>query len=196
MQTITFEDEHVHNLVPITLARPAYAILCGSFRLVDWIEQLDKAPQAVVRDYLVEIQEADYPCFRKREIEAPRKKTMWINARLVPSRDTFETLCTLRDRGQVGIVHCGSAVAVAILPETAPPPPRHAAGRFPPRVFRTARAGRTPTTRCRTAPDRLSPPAHPIQPGHAYREPHSSTPDGRIRGGSGRRVCGGKRSTQ
>ncbi|MHB0954770.1 MAG: putative sugar nucleotidyl transferase [Pirellulaceae bacterium] len=123
MQTITFEDEHVHNLVPITLARPAYAILCGSFRLVDWIEQLDKAPQAVVRDYLVEIQEADYPCFRKREIEAPRKKTMWINARLVPSRDTFETLCTLRDRGQVGIVHCGSAVAVAILPETAPPPP-------------------------------------------------------------------------
>ncbi len=123
MQTITFEDELVHQLFPITLARPAYAMLCGSFRLVDWIELLDDTPQAVVRDYLVEIQEADYPCFRKRDVEAPRQHTMWINARLVPSRHTFETLRTLRDRGEIGIVHSGSAVAVAILPETAPPPP-------------------------------------------------------------------------
>ena len=123
MQTITFEDEFVHQLFPITLARPAYAMLCGSFRLVDWIELLDDTPQAVVRDYLVEIQEADYPCFRQRDVEAPRTHTMWINARLVPSRHTFETLRTLRDRGEIGIVHSGSAVAVAILPETAPPPP-------------------------------------------------------------------------
>jgi UDP-N-acetylglucosamine diphosphorylase/glucosamine-1-phosphate N-acetyltransferase len=123
VQTITFEDELVHQLFPVTLARPAYAMLCGSFRLVDWIELLDDAPQAVVRDYLVEVQEADYPCFSRRDVAAPRKHTMWINARLVPSRHTFETLRNLRDRGEIGIVHNGSAVAVAILPETAPPPP-------------------------------------------------------------------------
>ncbi len=123
MQTITFEDELVHQLHPITLARPAYAMLCGSYRLVDWIELLDEAPQAVVRDYLLEIQEADYPCFRRREAGTPGNQTMWINARLVPSRHTFETLRALRDRGAPGIVHCGPSVAVAILPSTAPPPP-------------------------------------------------------------------------
>ena len=100
MQTITFEDEHVHNLFPVTLARPAYAMLCGSFRLVDWIEQLDEAPQAVVRDYLVDIQEADYPCFRRRpSARSAARRRFWINARLVPSRHTFETLRKLRDRG-------------------------------------------------------------------------------------------------
>ncbi len=123
MQTITFEDECVHQLFPITLARPAYAMLCGSFRLVDWIELLDDAPQAVVRDYLAELQEADYPCFRKRDVQTPRAHTMWINARLVPSRQTYETLRTLRERAEIGIVHCGSAVAVAILPADAPSPP-------------------------------------------------------------------------
>lgn len=130
MQTITFEDEQVFQLFPITLARPAYAMLCGSFRLVDWVEQLDSTPQAVVRDYLVDMQEADYPCFRRRERQGqPARKTLWINARLVPSLSTFETLCNLRDRGEVGVVHCGQAIAAAVLPETAPAPPEplHAA---------------------------------------------------------------------
>jgi glucose-1-phosphate thymidylyltransferase len=124
VQTITFEDEQVPQLFPITLARPAYAMLCGSYRLVDWVEQLDSAPQAIVRDYLVDMQEADYPCFRRRERRGqPPKKTLWINARLVPSLYTFETLRKLRDSGEVGVVHCGQAVAAAVLPETAPAPP-------------------------------------------------------------------------
>ena len=123
MQTITFEDEHVHDLFPVTLGRPAYGVLCGSYRLVDWIEQLDAAPQAVVRDYLIDIQEADYPCFGKRDPTASPSKTMWINARLVPSRRSYETLKSLRERSDCGIVHTGSAVAVAIIPESAPPPP-------------------------------------------------------------------------
>lgn len=125
MQTITFEDESVHDLFPVTLSRPAYAMLCGSYRLVDWAEQLDTHPQAVVRDYLRDIQQADYPCFHRRETPAPPGTTMWINARLVPSRSTFETLRELRDRNQPGIVHRGAAVAVAIVPESAPPPPEH-----------------------------------------------------------------------
>ncbi|MCU0959147.1 MAG: glucose-1-phosphate thymidylyltransferase [Pirellulaceae bacterium] len=123
MQTITFEDEFVHQLAPVALARPAYAMLCGSYRLVDWLELLDDAPQAVVREHLVRIQELDFPCFRRRNESAARGPTMWINARLVPSHQTYLTLGALRDRGGTGIVHSGAAVAVAILPETAPPPP-------------------------------------------------------------------------
>jgi UDP-N-acetylglucosamine diphosphorylase / glucose-1-phosphate thymidylyltransferase / UDP-N-acetylgalactosamine diphosphorylase / glucosamine-1-phosphate N-acetyltransferase / galactosamine-1-phosphate N-acetyltransferase len=72
---------------------------------------------------LWDIQEADYPCFRHREAAGSGNRTMWINARLVPSRANFETLRALRDRDESGIVHSGSAVAVAILPRTAPPPP-------------------------------------------------------------------------
>ncbi len=123
VQTITFEDEFVQPLAPVTLARPAYAMLCGSFRLVDWLELLDDAPQAVVREHLTRIQELDFPCFRPRSEQAVPQKTMWINARLVPSHHTYRTLRELQDRGEAGVVYAGSAVAVAILPETAPPPP-------------------------------------------------------------------------
>ena len=61
VQIITFEDEHVHNLYPVTLGRPAYAVLCGSYRLIDWIERLDRSPRALVRDHLLDLQTADYP---------------------------------------------------------------------------------------------------------------------------------------
>lgn len=122
MQTITFEDEFVHQMGPVTLARPAYAVLCGSYRLVDWVELLDRAPQAVVREHLVRIQELDYPCFRPLDEHPVPQPTMWINARLVPSHQTFLALSALRDRGEPGVVRSGEAVAVAILPETAPAP--------------------------------------------------------------------------
>lgn len=122
MQTITFEDEGVHQLAPVTLARPAYALLCGGFRLADWLELLDDAPRTVVREHLVQIQELDFPGFRPLDLHAPPRPTLWINARLVPSHRTYQALRALRDRGEVGVVRSGDAVAVAILPATAPPP--------------------------------------------------------------------------
>jgi len=124
VQIITFEDEHVHDLFPITLGRPAYAVLCGSFRLIDWIEKLQLKPQALVRDYLHDLQIADYPSMEPVSSEIPSTLRMWINARLVPSRTTYRALRALRDHAQPGVVRAGSSVAAAIFPPSAPPPPR------------------------------------------------------------------------
>ncbi len=123
MQTIIFEDEHVYSLFPVTLGRPAYAVLCGSYRLIDWIERLDVSPQALVRDYLQELQAADYPSVAPISVGAAPAPTLWINARLVPSRATYRTLRMLRDLAEPGVVRVDSAVAAAILPPSAPTPP-------------------------------------------------------------------------
>jgi glucose-1-phosphate thymidylyltransferase len=123
VQIITFEDEHVHDLFPITLGRPAYAVLCGSFRLIDWIEKLELSPQALVRDYLQELQKADYPSMERVAQSVPPKIMMWVNARLVPSRATYRVLRALRDQGQPGVVRSGSSVAAVIFPPTAAAPP-------------------------------------------------------------------------
>ena len=40
MQVICFEDDRVDQLRPITQARPAYAITCASFRLLDWLRRI------------------------------------------------------------------------------------------------------------------------------------------------------------
>ncbi len=123
MQIIAFEDEQVHNLFPITLGRPAYAVLCGSYRLIDWIEKLDLSPQALVRDYLLDVQLSDYPSLSRLQPCVPPRMTMWVNARLVPSRSTYRTLRALRDRAEAGVVRVGESLAVVILPAAAPAPP-------------------------------------------------------------------------
>ena len=76
-----------------------------------------------MRDYLQDLQTADYPSMESAAQCAPNNMTMWVNARLVPSRATYRTLRSLRDHGQPGVVRVGSAVAVAIFPVSAPPPP-------------------------------------------------------------------------
>ena len=124
MQTIIFEDEHVYGLFPVTLGRPAYAVLCGSYRLIDWIEKLDVSPKALVRDYLQDVQAADYPAVESLTALASPAPTLWINARLVPSRVTYHTLRVLRDQKEPGVIRVGSAVAAAVLPSSAPAPPR------------------------------------------------------------------------
>ncbi len=123
LQVIIFEDEQVTDLFPITLGRPAHAVLCGSFRLIDWIEKLDRSPQSLVRDYLLDLQSADYPSLKRIAQSSPNKLTMWINARLVPSRANYVALRALRNQAQPGVVRVGSTVAVAILPATAAAPP-------------------------------------------------------------------------
>ncbi len=124
VQVIVFEDEHVTDLFPITLGRPAHTILCGSFRLIDWIEKLDRSPQALVRDYLIDLQSADYPGLSRVAHDASPKLSMWINARLVPAHANYVVLRALCTQARPGVLRIGTTVAVAILPATAPTPPR------------------------------------------------------------------------
>src|SRR5439155_791857 len=68
MQIIVFEDEHVSRLHPVTVGRAAYAIGCGSFRLIDWLAQLSRDTgvvlRGVVRPHLEAIQALDFPQIR------------------------------------------------------------------------------------------------------------------------------------
>ncbi|MFO7905357.1 MAG: putative sugar nucleotidyl transferase [Pirellulaceae bacterium] len=126
MQLIVFEDEFVPRLFPLTLGRPAYSLLCGSFRLIDWIEKLAPAPRSVIRDYLHDLQTADYPGLEPLGRGVPLSEpTMWINARLVPSRATYKALREVRDRAQPGVARVGSSVAAVVFPPNQPPVPEN-----------------------------------------------------------------------
>ena len=41
MSIVLFEDEHVGQLDPVALGKPAFTISCGSHRLLDIAEQLN-----------------------------------------------------------------------------------------------------------------------------------------------------------
>ena len=65
MQFLVFEDDLVSRLYPITIGRPAYAITCASYRLIDWVgmlaRELGARAYGVVRPHLAEHQRLDYP---------------------------------------------------------------------------------------------------------------------------------------
>ena len=73
MQIVVFEDEQVPRLYPLTVGRAAYALSCGSFRLIDWLARLaaetGAALRGVVRPHLAEIQRLDFP-----QISPPRRR--------------------------------------------------------------------------------------------------------------------------
>lgn len=125
MQVIVFEDERVSNLFPLTLARPAYALLCASFRLIDLIETLTSSPRSLVRNYLYELQTADYPGLEPVDTVSTSEPTLWVNARLVPSRTNYETLRELSHQEKPAAVRANSAIAAVVFPANIPPIPEN-----------------------------------------------------------------------
>ena len=115
MSVVIFEDEHVAQLDPVALGKPAFAIHCGSFRLVDVAKQLKLPLFARVRKHLTNLVAADFPQCQLTLVEAA-SPTLWINARLVPSIQVIEQLRSLWQGGKPGVVHSGNAVAAAIVP--------------------------------------------------------------------------------
>ncbi len=99
-----FEDERVEKLAPIIHARPAYAITCAGYRLVDWLDELRRQTSDAkivgdVREYLRAIQAVDYglesapPSLASFDAAAADiSDILLVNARLVPSVDSFQSL--------------------------------------------------------------------------------------------------------
>ena len=121
MSIILFEDRRVTRLHPITVGRPAYAISCGSYRLVDWIRRLEQPVRAVVRPHLTEIQRADFSDLNAdpANVDEP---LLLVNSRLVPSVSVFKSLRQIVQSAQPGIVRLGECVAAALLPSAGAPP--------------------------------------------------------------------------
>ena len=119
MNIFVFEDELVSRLNPISLARPAYAISCGAYRLIDWLRALSLPLFGAVREYLQEIQRVDFADLNNRPLTGA---TLMVNARLVPSVQVFQTLKKWLAESRPGWVMHGEEVATLCLPPVVLPP--------------------------------------------------------------------------
>src|SRR4051794_2386149 len=118
MQIVVFEDEHVPRLYPITVGRPAYAIGCGSFRLIDWLDRISRETgivlRGVVRPHLTALQQLDFPQTHSTPptIETP---ALLVNARLAPSASNYRLLKQLVKELETAAVFENGALAAAII---------------------------------------------------------------------------------
>jgi UDP-N-acetylglucosamine diphosphorylase/glucosamine-1-phosphate N-acetyltransferase len=126
MQLIVFEDDAVGRLHPITLGRAAYAMTCGSYRLIDWLTRLAEETsgtlRSVVRPHLAQVQQLDFPAIDRR---APSTETpaLLVNARLVPTVAAYRALKQLVDAAATTVVYHEKSIAAAMIAPHGPAPP-------------------------------------------------------------------------
>jgi UDP-N-acetylglucosamine diphosphorylase / glucose-1-phosphate thymidylyltransferase / UDP-N-acetylgalactosamine diphosphorylase / glucosamine-1-phosphate N-acetyltransferase / galactosamine-1-phosphate N-acetyltransferase len=126
MQVVVFEDEHVSRLYPLTVGRAAYALSCGSYRLIDWLARLcgetGAALFGVVRPHLQTIQQLDFPQISSlaRNGQAP---VLIVNARLAPSAAAYQALKELLTGGKSLVVQENGSVAAAFIARESTLPP-------------------------------------------------------------------------
>jgi glucose-1-phosphate thymidylyltransferase len=130
MPLVVFEDADVAQLYPISTGRPAFAITCGGYRLIELLETLDAPTSAVVRPHLGSVIEADFPALNvgpprrggpdaahgSQPISDAQKAHLFVNARVVPSAASRDTLKQIYHAARAGIVESGRSVAAALLP--------------------------------------------------------------------------------
>ena len=118
MNIVVFEDAGVDKLYPITTGRPAYAITCGSFRLIDWLIELEANLVGLVRPHLETIQISDFPQFAS-QLDSNLKWTLVVNARLAPTVSNVRKLQSMLGQSgsdQAMVVRSGWSTAAAIVP--------------------------------------------------------------------------------
>ncbi|PAY17492.1 glucose-1-phosphate thymidylyltransferase [Rhodopirellula sp. SM50] len=112
MKLICFEDESVSQLQPITLARPAYAITCASYQLVDWLKRLPGELTVSIRNYLAPIQLLESNLSAPSRDSVRGEEVLLVNARLVPRVDTLAALKSLCAATVAGVVRCDRTGAI------------------------------------------------------------------------------------
>lgn len=115
MSIVLFEDTQVARLDPVAVGKPAFAISCGGYRLIDLVGMLGTDAQVRVRSHLSAIVAEDYPQLGRAPLVAT-SPTLWINARLVPSAAALAELQTLLTAGQGAAIRCGEEIAAALVP--------------------------------------------------------------------------------
>lgn len=119
MNIIVFEDAGTDKLSPISVGRPAYAITCGSYRLVDWLREFEGNLVGLVRPFLETIQLSDYPDFQN-QLDPELKWTLVVNARLAPTIANVRRLQSIMGQADsdqsIQVVRSGWATSAAIVP--------------------------------------------------------------------------------
>lgn len=122
MQLLVFEDEVVADLAPISTARPAYAITCASYRLIDWLRGLGKPIVGWVRPHLRPLQSLDFGVADASEWDPDDEALLVVNSRVVPSPAVAKVLRALAASSTAGAIHCDGQLAAAFLPRLASQP--------------------------------------------------------------------------
>lgn len=117
MSLVLFEDNHVDQLRPIVLGRPAFDVSCGGYRLIDLVDQIDGSRDCLVRAHLAEITKADFPA---RVGTKPAGNLLAVvNASLVPSVASLAQLKNLIGAAKPGVARFSDRIAVALVPPDA-----------------------------------------------------------------------------
>ena len=114
MAIILFEDDRVPQLYPVTIGRPAMLISCGGYRLVDLMQMLGEPVYLCARPHLQEVLSADGWQINFQTTR-PGQKILFVNARLVPSRQTLTRVREVWERGESLVVRQGSTTLLALL---------------------------------------------------------------------------------
>ena len=100
MSIVVFEDPQCELLAPITIARLAAAVTCGSFRLVDLLEPMGSEVFGISRPHLQTLQRIDFPSLRmlddsSNDGQPERRIRLLLNARVAPTKQNFEQIQVL-----------------------------------------------------------------------------------------------------
>lgn len=125
MNIVLFEDAAVAKLYPITVGRPAYAVSCASYTLVDLLTPCSTAIRGAVRPHLIELQKFDRPALHQTTLDNS-KPTLLLNAVVAPTAANRQTLVNWAASGSPGAVYSGDRLIAALLPAKAPLPGREA----------------------------------------------------------------------
>ncbi len=126
MNIAIFEDPAVEKLAPITTSKPAYAISCGSYRLIDFVQLLGGNKIASVRNHLKGIQNRDFDCASTLDLSYP--KTIVVNARVAPTVDNYQALQQLSAGPPCVLRADDDSICAAVLPTDTLPADAFATG--------------------------------------------------------------------
>ncbi len=122
MHIILFEDSLSPQLFPATIARPTFAINCGTYRLIDLARRLSDNIEVVVRPYLKALVNQDFPDLWTPAKGDRSEPILILNGRVVPHVQLFEQLRRLIHEGKSGVVNTHNGVACALFSRQNPLP--------------------------------------------------------------------------
>ncbi|MCL2004567.1 MAG: hypothetical protein FWG73_00220 [Planctomycetaceae bacterium] len=117
MHIILFEDFHTQQLFPATIARPAFSLNVGTYRLIDLALRFAEQVEVIARPYLQTLIDLDFPYLWTPSKTKRSKPILVLNARTVPHIELFQKLQDAAKQGKSGIVRTPCGIACALLAE-------------------------------------------------------------------------------
>jgi UDP-N-acetylglucosamine diphosphorylase / glucose-1-phosphate thymidylyltransferase / UDP-N-acetylgalactosamine diphosphorylase / glucosamine-1-phosphate N-acetyltransferase / galactosamine-1-phosphate N-acetyltransferase len=110
-QVVLFEDHLLHDMSPIALTRPAFAVTCACYTLHEIATSMAADVAWVVRDYLAKSVARQYP-------NAPlgTGAKLFLNASIIPDVRYAERFTQLAHEAKPFVATAGGRVSAALLP--------------------------------------------------------------------------------